>query len=129
MAGDPGAAARQRAGELVGLVLGFALSLPEAWEDHPWGETVVKVGTKICLFTGATVVSMKLPESAAVALGLPGASPTGYGLGRSGWVTLDLGRYDGDPGVLCDFVEESYRAVAPKRLVRLLDAAPPDDPT
>jgi hypothetical protein len=27
-----------------------ALAYPEAWEDHPWGETVVKVRAKIFLF-------------------------------------------------------------------------------
>ena len=33
-------------------LLEFALSLPEAHEDHPWGETVVKVRKKIFVFLG-----------------------------------------------------------------------------
>ena len=49
-------------------------------------------------------------------------SPTGYGLGRGGWVTSAFDA-DEDPPVdiLCDWIEESYRAVAPKRLVAELD--------
>ena len=33
-------------------LLKLALSYPEAWEDHPWGENVVKVGKKIFVFLG-----------------------------------------------------------------------------
>ncbi|MDQ3706964.1 MAG: MmcQ/YjbR family DNA-binding protein [Chloroflexota bacterium] len=30
----------------------YALSLPGAYEDHPWGESVVKVNKKIFVFFG-----------------------------------------------------------------------------
>jgi hypothetical protein len=68
-------------------------------------------------------MSVKLPESAEAALTLACATPTGYGLGRSGWVSVDF-RADDCPAaeVLVDWVEESYRAIAPKRLVKELDA-------
>ena len=111
---------------LYGELLSYALTLPEAWEDHPWGDTVVKVRKKIFLFLGqdddgAVRLSIKLNESHGHAMSLPGATPTGYGLGKAGWVSLTVGK--GGPGVdlLSDWVDESYRLVAPKRLAALLD--------
>jgi predicted DNA-binding protein (MmcQ/YjbR family) len=109
---------------------GFALGLPGAWEDFPWEEDMVaKVGKKIFAFLGQAEVgeeyriSLKLPESAEQALALGCCEPTGYGLGRAGWVTVDVGAADCPPvEVLLDWVEESYRTVAPKTLVRELDA-------
>jgi predicted DNA-binding protein (MmcQ/YjbR family) len=104
----------------------FALSLPEAAEDHPWGEDVVKVRGKIFVFLGGSAskrMTVKLEESHAHALSIEGAEPTGYGLGASGWVTVPL-RADGITiALLRDWVEESYRIVAPKRLVASLDVS------
>lgn len=104
-----------------------ALGLPEAYEDHPWEETVVKVRKKIFLFLGVDDGSyplgfgVKLPASHDHALTLPGADPMGYGLGKAGWVTLKLEAELPSVDVLFDWVEESYRAVAPKRLAAVLD--------
>ena len=110
-------------------VLEFALTLPGAWEDHPWEETVVKVGKKIFVFGGSDAspnhpaIHVKLRESHEEALGVPGAEPTSYGLGKSGWVTIPLGNPKAPSlGVLTDWVEESYRTIAPKKLVAELDA-------
>jgi predicted DNA-binding protein (MmcQ/YjbR family) len=102
-------------------LLKFAIGLPEAWEDHPWEETVVKVRKKIFLFLGSEAISVKLPASAEEALAVDGAAPTGYGLGRAGWVRVPLGPSAPPAVVLCDWIEESYRTVAPKTLSRLLD--------
>lgn len=106
----------------------FALSFPEAWPDAPWGDRVVKVGKKIFVFLSrhdATRPSatFKLPDSRDHALSYPDAFPTGYGLGRHGWVTVLVDEVPTEEQeVLFDFVEESYRAVATKTLVRRLDA-------
>ena len=64
---------------------------------------------------------MKLDESLEAALGLDGAEPVGYGLGKAGWVNVPLKGRSPAIGVLQDWVEESYRRVAPKTLVRELD--------
>ena len=113
----------------------FALELPEAWADEPWGDGVVKVGKKIFVFLSSPdsddpTITVKLPESRDHALSLPGSTPTGYGLGKHGWVTI---RFDSVPSeereILLDFVEESYRAVATKTLVKRLDASGSTDTT
>jgi predicted DNA-binding protein (MmcQ/YjbR family) len=114
-------------GDVRTEVLGFALSLPEAFEDHPWGEDVAKVRGKVFVFLSppaskAPSMTVKLVESHGHALAIEGAEPTGYGLGKAGWVTLPLGAPGVDRDLLCDWIEESYRVVAPKRLVAELDA-------
>jgi predicted DNA-binding protein (MmcQ/YjbR family) len=105
----------------------FAMSYPEAHEDFPWGERVVKVNKKVFVFLGTdeqadSGMSVKLNDSHGQALSVPGAEPTGYGLGRAGWVSVPIKASGPKAGVLCDWVEESYRIVAPKRLVAELDA-------
>ncbi|OEV04069.1 MmcQ/YjbR family DNA-binding protein [Streptomyces oceani] len=100
-------------------VRAFALELPEAVEEFPWGEdAVAKVNRKIFVFLGgvrgghAPRVTVKLrdPDAHAHALSFPAAAPSGYGLGRSGWVTIPLaGREAPAVDLLCDWVLESYR--------------------
>lgn len=114
----------KRSGKTWERLRAFALTLPGAWEDFPWGEVVVKVNKKIFVFMGTadrddSGISVKLTDSHEHALSLPGAAPTGYGLGRAGWVSLPLAA--ADPELLEDWIEESYRNVATKTLVRQLD--------
>ena len=110
----------------------FALKYPDAIEEFPWGERVIKVNKKVFVFIsryqGSLRISTKLPDSGIAALTLPFAEPTGYGLGKSGWVTA---RFDDDGKapveLLCSWIDESYRAVAPKRLVDRLGAKTAND--
>jgi predicted DNA-binding protein (MmcQ/YjbR family) len=105
----------------------FALDLPGAWEDFPWEESVVKVGKKIFVFLGhpedaAAGLSVKLRESHDEALAMDFTTPTGYGLGRHGWVSAAFAPGAEVPvGMLCDWIDESYRLIAGKRLVAELD--------
>ena len=110
--------------ELVQELIAHALSLPEAWADHPWGETVTKVGKKVFVFFGkgeGCGFSVKLPESGADARLLPFCEPTGYGLGKSGWISVTLGANQLDLApTFRRWIEESYRSVAPKKLAKLV---------
>jgi predicted DNA-binding protein (MmcQ/YjbR family) len=110
-------AAQRRA--LRKRLLDYALGLPEAHLDHPWGEDVAKVGKKVFVFFGTGDgdfgMGVKLPESAPLALAQEGVSPSGYGLGDSGWVNVRFGETTLPYDMLRDWVTESYRAVAPKR--------------
>ena len=112
------------------ILRAFALGFPEAYEEFPWGERVAKVKGKVFVFLGMDGdelgLSVKLPQSGMLALGLPFASPTGYGLGKAGWVTARFGRREKAPvDLLRSWIDESYRAVAPKKLVAALAAATP----
>jgi predicted DNA-binding protein (MmcQ/YjbR family) len=105
-------------------LLEFALSFPEAREDHPWGEDVAKVRGKIFVFLGpprSRRMTVKLDESHGHALSIEDAERTGYGLGNSGWVTVPVRAPGVSLGLLREWIEESYRIVAPKRLVAELD--------
>lgn len=113
--------------EIAEEIRGFALRFPDAHEDFPWGESVVKVRKKVFVFlgqqhdAGLQAITVKLVESHEHALSVEGARPTGYGLGKAGWVTVPVAGLESE--VLRDWIEESYRVVAPKRLVAELDRA------
>jgi predicted DNA-binding protein (MmcQ/YjbR family) len=107
----------------------YALAFPEATEDFPWGHRAIKVKGKAFIFMGTEGegwgFSLKLPVSADAVLMLPFVSPTGYGLGKSGWVTARFHKGDKVPlDWVRSWIEESYRAVAPKRLAARLTKPP-----
>lgn len=107
----------------------YAMSFPGAYEDHPWGESAFKVKGKVFLFVYVHAeglnASMKLPVSNEHALAQPFAEPTGYGLGKSGWVTCKFERRARVPmEQMKAWIVESYRSVAPAKLVATLDGVP-----
>ena len=105
----------------------YAMTFPGATEDFPWGERVAKVNGKVFVFLGCEPktemgLSVKLPVSCEEALELPFTKPTGYGLGKAGWVSATFGPTDAPPlEILKSWIQESYRAVAPKKLLAELD--------
>lgn len=109
----------------------FALALPGAVEELPWGESVAKVHKKVFVFLGAddgghplgVTVKLRDEEAHAHALTMPEAAPAGYGLGRSGWVRIPVeGHGAPSADLVCEWVEDSYRTIAPKTRVAELDA-------
>lgn len=117
---------KSKAAQAENKIVKACLKYPGAYEDFPWGERVIKVGKKIFVFVGlledkSLRVGMKLPESADAALALPFTERTGYNLGNSGWITAKFEPSDSVPvEILMDWIDESYRAVASKKLIAQL---------
>jgi predicted DNA-binding protein (MmcQ/YjbR family) len=107
-------------------VRAYALRFPESHEDFPWGHSAIKVRGKIFVSLVETHedlrLSLKLTDSNFEALLLPFTEPAHYGMGKHGWVTATFARRASAPlSVVRAWIEESYRAVAPKKAVKLLD--------
>lgn len=105
----------------------WGLTLPGAHRKSPWPDhDDLAVNEKTFAYLpkkGASFsLSCKLPYTGYEALQLQFAEPTGYGLGKSGWVSFNPPE-DQVPSLdqLKSWIEESYRAQAPKRLVKQLD--------
>jgi predicted DNA-binding protein (MmcQ/YjbR family) len=105
----------------------YALTFPEVTEDHPWGHRAMKVKGKVFVFLGGDKntkelsLSVKLPQSRDMAVDLPFAEPTGYGMGKHGWVSARFTKVSDVPvDLLKSWIDESYRAIAPKKLSKLL---------
>jgi len=118
--------AKSKGDAIESKVRDFALGFPEAYEELPWGHSAIKVKKKAFLFMGTDEngrfsISVKLPHSRDMAVDLPFTEPTGYGLGKSGWVTAYLTDQK-SLDLIKAWVEESYRAIAPKTLVKQLGA-------
>ena len=109
----------------------FGLAYPGAHTKSPWpGHLDLAVKDKTFAYLSLEGepfgISCKLPHSAAMALMLPGTSPTPYGLGKSGWVSAKFPDGKLPPiDVLKAWLDESYRAQAPKKLVASLTTAAP----
>ncbi|ATB50728.1 MmcQ/YjbR family DNA-binding protein [Corallococcus macrosporus] len=104
------------------------LALPEVTEEFPWGHRTAKVKGKmfviLALDNDGLGVTTKLPESNEAALTLPFTEPTGYGLGKSGWVSARFKPGSEVPvGLLAQWIHESFRAVAPQKVLKAMLAA------
>jgi predicted DNA-binding protein (MmcQ/YjbR family) len=98
----------------------LALSLPQTYEDEPWGHPVFKVGENR-MFAGMSVdgevvyLTVKLtPEEREIAELLPYVRRARY-VGRYGWVTAEIADDDALDAAL-EWVCESYWLRAPAEL-------------
>lgn len=131
MRSNPGVSTKRRSSAVALIDALRELGLqryPGAHLKSPWpGHLDLAVNDKTFAYLSAPgdppSLSLKLPLSRSIALEFAGASPTAYGLGRAGWVSLSFEDAAPPPRELLEqWLEESYRAQAPKRLVAQLDA-------
>ncbi len=115
--------------DLLKELRAFGLAYPGAHTKSPWpGHLDLAVNDKTFAYLSLEgeplAISCKLPRSSAMALMLPFCKPTAYGLGKSGWVSATFEDANVDVGMLKAWIDESYRAQAPKKLVASLTTAP-----
>ncbi|HEU4448868.1 MAG TPA: MmcQ/YjbR family DNA-binding protein [Gaiellaceae bacterium] len=98
----------------------LALSLPETYEDEPWGHPVFKVAENR-MFASMSVaercvrLTVKLtPEEREMAHLLPFVTTARY-VGRYGWVTAEVADEESLESAL-DWLRESYWLKAPPHL-------------
>lgn len=116
---------------MLELVRRIALALPGAREKVSHGRPTFFTTRVHCYYGGARKVEgaweqhprcvlLHLPEEEAAALRERPHSFVPAYLGSSGWLGLDL-HEDVDVTDLAELVEESYRTIAPRRLVAELE--------
>jgi predicted DNA-binding protein (MmcQ/YjbR family) len=104
----------------------YGLALPGTHLKSPWpGHKDLAVNDKTFAYLSVEgepfSISCKLPQTSSVALMLPFCTPTAYGLGKSGWVSAQFGANEVPPvDMLKAWIDESYRAQAPKKLLKQL---------
>src|SRR5262249_28540006 len=91
---------------------------------------VVRVGKKVFLWLsaedGGCFFGVRLPSSIDAALTLPGIEPMAYGMAKWGWINATFKKGEAVPVELIGkWLDESFRTVAPKKLVKQLDGPEP----
>jgi len=104
-------------------LLKYALAKPDTTLEHPWGENVAKVRGKVFVFFGVEtggdyVMGVKLTKALLYAKSMPYVEAMGYGLGKSGWVSIKTPKGALPVEMLEEWIDESYLNVAPKRVSR-----------
>jgi len=108
-----------------------ALRYPEAEEGTSCNKAAFKARDKAFLFLGTDDgsynVMLKLGESLPEAAKLQSREPGRYAVGANGWVKATFAHDESPPpGLLENWIGESYRLLAHKQLVALLpERCPP----
>lgn len=111
-------------------VRALAGGYPQAERTFLFGDhEVFRVREKVFLWLGegegGTVsVSVKLKDSQHAALLLPFVQPAAYGMAKWGWVKAELPAARLPLELVRQWLDESYRHTAPRKLVAALDAGP-----
>jgi predicted DNA-binding protein (MmcQ/YjbR family) len=117
-----------KAADRAERIRALALSLPQTYEDEPWGHPVFKVAENR-MFAGMSVdgdvvqLTVKLtPEEREIAQLLPYVRRARY-VGRYGWVTAEISDDEALDAAL-EWLRESYWLRAPAELRSAVEELP-----
>jgi len=107
-------------------VRGLAMAMPEATERLAWeAETTWRVRDKIFAMgtaeSGTVSVKATREDQAELVASRPEAYAKSPYVGRFGWVSVALAEVE--PDEFAELLVESWRQIAPKRLVAAYDSA------
>lgn len=109
------------------LIRSLASSYPEAEKTFLFGDhEVYRVRKKVFVWlgdgeSGGTYLGLKLKESQHAAMTLPFVKPMAYGMAKWGWVSVDFPKGKFSLPLVKEWIAESYRYTAPKKLLKQLD--------
>lgn len=113
-------------------LLDIVKALPGAYEDRPWGSVHCKVNGKIFVGWGRDDGAMSLgfktsKDLQAMLVASDARFTVAKYVGKHGWVDMRVGARPSWAEIQ-QFIVDSYRMIAPKKLVKQLDAAPAAKP-
>jgi predicted DNA-binding protein (MmcQ/YjbR family) len=119
-------------GSSLDVIRSMASKYPEAEKAFLLGDhEVFRVKKKVFVWLGTTdeggtYLSVKLKDSQNMALMLPFVRPAAYGMAKWGWIDAQFPK-GGKLLVelVAQWIDESYRHTAPKKLLKRLDAGAP----
>lgn len=117
---------RPKDGQPADFLRQVAMQYPEAEEGLACAGTAlekrtIKVRKKAFLFLGTTNAMVKLGDSLTRAAELTTVEPNRFTVGAHGWVTITFGDAESLPfDLLVEWIDESYRLLAPKQLTASL---------
>ena len=107
---------------------------PQAEKAFLFGDhEVYRVRKKVFVWlgdgeNGGTYVSVKLKDTQNMALMLPFVTPSEYGMAKWGWISADFPKGKAPLPLIAQWLEESYRHTAPKKLIAQLGSKPEAKP-
>jgi predicted DNA-binding protein (MmcQ/YjbR family) len=104
----------------------IAMKYPETETGTSCNKVSYKAGKKSFVFVGSNETSynvmLKVQGNLAEAQVLQAKPPDNYRIGLHGWMTIVLDHKKSPPAGLFErWIDESYRLIAPKKLVAVLD--------
>ena len=113
------------------LIRAEAQRYPEAEKAFLFGDhEVFRVKKKVFVWLGEgekpghTHLSVKLKDTQGMALGLPFVTPSAYGMAKWGWINADFPKGKFPESLVREWIAESYRHTAPKKLLARLEGVP-----